>query len=381
MAEINKIRRCYNCGAELQCDDPNKKGYVKKETLDNATQNFLFCDKCFEMERFKDTTNEPEVEPEFLAMLKDAKKNNALIVYLVNLFSFEAAFSHQINEIINGMNILVVGNKYDLLPKDVNPDDMKEYVAHRFRAAGLDINGKNVVLANAFNDETAREVMLNIYELKNGKSVYIIGSHLSGKSTLVSSILRVFNNLSRGTIVTEPYPNTSISVLKIPLNASSAIYDTPGFSFSNSVLHNVDKTTFNSIYNIKPVKERVATLAKTQCLFIGGLAFVELLNGQKTTFSCYFNEKIILRRTHLSRIEPDEQFVRKIHSKALKPSLATITSVRDLDTYEITVTESGQRDIGILGLGWFSFKAKGQVLKIYVPKGVSIYHSRSKITK
>lgn len=380
MAEISKVRRCYNCGAILQCEHPSKEGYVKKEVLENATQNFLFCDKCFELERFKERSNEPLLDPDFLTLLNDAKKKGSLIVYVVNLFSFEAAFNHQINEILEGMNILVVGNKFDLLPAKTSKELTKEYVAHRFRAAGLTIHSENVIVANAFDDETAREIMTRIYELKNGKDVYLVGSQLSGKSTLLSSFLRVFNNLSKGNIVTEPYKNTDLSVMKIPLSTKSNLYNTPGISLDNSILYNLDKATMREIWITKSVKPREVTLSRKQCMLIGGMAIIELVSGKKTTFSCYFHEHIKFKKHHNKESLPiDERFVKMISKKSLKPALSYIKSVKDLDVYDVVVTESNQRDIGILGLGWVSFEANKQTIRVYVPKNVSMYHSRSKI--
>lgn len=381
MAEINQIRRCYNCGAILQSDDPSLEGYVKKETLENAKQNFLFCDKCFEIERFKARLNEPVLDPDFLCMLEDAKKKNALIVYVVNLYSFEAAFNHQINNIIQRMNILVVGNKFDLLPAGTSKDDLQEYVAHRFRAVGLTICADNVVIASAFEDDMAREVLTRIYELKNGKDVFIVGSALSGKTTLVSSFLRVVNNLSKGNIETAPYPGTNLNVMQIPMSKRSKMYDTPGISIDNSILYKLDKETNKEIYVTKPLKVREVSIAPGQSLFIGGLAFIQLVSGKQTTFSCYFHDHVQLKKTILSNKSPDEKFVSLVLKKALKPSLPTITSVKDLDVYEIVVTESNQRDLGILGLGWLSFMANKQVIRIYLPSGVSFFHSRSKLIK
>lgn len=379
MAEINQIRRCYNCGAILQSSDPSKEGYVRKETLENASQNFLFCDKCFEVERYKKRSNEPLLDQDFVKILLDAKKKNSLIVYVVNVFSFEASFNHQVIEILNGMDILVVANKFDLMPVDCDKNETREYVAHRFRAAGLKLKADDVILANAFDDETAKEIITRIYELKNGRDVFVVGSLMSGKSTLISSFLRVFSNLSRGAIVTEPYPGTKLDVMKIPFSKKTALYNTPGISLDNSILYNLDKATMREIYLTKPVKAREMSLTKGYCFYIGGLAFVELVDGEKTNFQLYFHDNIVLHHTHILRKSPDERFVSQNNKRILKPSLARVKTVKDLDVYEVTITESNQRDIGILGLGWMSFVANKQVLRIYVPKGVSIYHSRPKV--
>ena len=88
MAQISQIRKCYNCGAVLQSNDPSKEGYVSKEVLENGSQNFLFCNKCFEIERFQPKTNEPLVGEDLLTIVKDAKAKDALLVYVINLFSF-----------------------------------------------------------------------------------------------------------------------------------------------------------------------------------------------------------------------------------------------------------------------------------------------------
>lgn len=376
MAQISQIRRCYNCGAVLQSDDPTKVGYVKKETLENASQNFLFCDSCFELERHRPLSNEPTVDPEFLTMLNEAKKKDALIVYVINLFSFEASFAKSINEILQGMNILVVGNKLDLLPVGTKYEETAEYVAHRFRASGLTIQRDNVILANAFDDEMAFQIITRIYELKNGKDVYIIGSQLAGKATLISSFLRVYNNLSQGNIVTETYPGTSLRMMKIPLNKRSAMYNTPGISIDNSILFDLDKPTLRQIYLTEPVKGRDISFAPGQAVYFGGLAFIEFVSGKKTTLTCYFHDNVQLRRVAAKKAE--EKFVQLISRKSLKPSLSKTKSIKDMDVFEIKITESNLRDIGIQGLGWFSFLAGAQTFRIYVPKGISVYTSRPK---
>ena len=47
--------------------------------------------------------------------------------------------------------------------------------------------------------------------------------------------------------------------------------------------------------------------------------------------------------------------------------------------YDVKIDQEGERDIGILGLGWISFKGNNQTFRVSVPKGVYIYTSRSKV--
>ena len=377
MSQISQIRKCYNCGAVLQSDDPNKPGYVKKEVLENGSQNFLFCDKCFEIERFHPKTSEPTVSDELLEIVKDAKKREALLVYVINLFSFEASFSRKINEIIKGMNILIVANKFDLMPKGKDEDETREYVAHRFRAEGVQVEKDNIVLANAFDDDTARNIITQIYELKNGKDVYIIGSKLAGKTTLISSFLRVYKNLSQGNIVSQEYPETNLRVLQLPLSSRTMMYEIPDIAINNSILYQLDAPTMKKIYVTEPLEGKDISISEGQVVYFGGMSFVELIEGKKTSLRCFLAPSIQLKKDSAKKCE--EKFVKLIAKKAIKPVCNRIKNIKDMDVFEIKVTEANYRDIGIQGLGWFNFMANYQTFRIYVPRGVSIYTSRPKL--
>ena len=68
-----------------------------------------------------------------------------------------------------------------------------------------------------------------------------------------------------------------------------------------------------------------------------------------------------------------------LFKKAGKTTKGTIKSELDLDMFDITIDETGSRDLGILGLGWVSFIGNNQKLRIIVPKGTFIFNIRSKI--
>ena len=82
MDQIQKVRKCYTCGATLQSEDPSKEGYINPEILQNPTQKFFFCQKCFEAERYRSVSNEPFIDYEFIDVLKEAKAKESLLVYI-----------------------------------------------------------------------------------------------------------------------------------------------------------------------------------------------------------------------------------------------------------------------------------------------------------
>ncbi len=379
MEQIQKVRKCYTCGATLQSEDPNKEGYVNPEVLENPTQNFAFCQKCFEAERYRALSNEPFIDYEFIDVLKEAKEKGALLVYVVNLFSFETSFSKEVIDLIQGMNILVVGTKFDLLPESVNFEDISEYVAHRFRVAGLKITHDNVYIASVNDEESIRATLTKIFELKNGKDVYVIGQQDSGKTALINAFLKIYNNLSNGNIVTCNYKNTHLRVMQIPLTNKTYMYETPGISITNSILFGLDAKTLKQIYLTTRVEPRDISISKGQSVYIGGLAVIELVEGDKLEFTCYFHNKVQLNKSHVHDVE--SKFISLNKRGALVPSLSKIKSTKDMEIFDIAINnDSGSyRDLGFAGLGWVSIKATNQKLRVYVPKGVSIYTSRPKV--
>lgn len=380
MAEIKEVKQCYNCGKVLQSENPNESGYISKEVLTNSSQSFYFCDECFQKERYSQRINEPSVSTDLLSLLLDAKKRKALIVYVVNLFSFEASFSSAINDILKDMNILVVASKADLLPLGTDRAFIREYVSYNFLSNGLKVDLSNIMVESAFDEDTIRAVGSKIYELKGHNDVYVIGAKLSGKTTLISSFLKIYKNVSKCNIVTDKYPSTDLRVMKIPLNNHQFIYDVPGIDDTNSILHNLDKATLRKIYLTKSVEKRNASLSSISALFIGGLAIVELLHlGQKRRFnmSLYFHKSIELKK--ISSSNSVERFIADISKNKLVPSLKTIKSIKDLDVYDIDADDNNSRDLNIQGLGWLTYVGHGEKLRIYVPKGVSISLTKSKI--
>jgi hypothetical protein len=375
MAKLNIIRRCYSCGVVLQSKDPQKDGYVENEFLQDLSKGVLFCSKCFHSEKYNLAPKEASLDHEFFTMIADAQATDALIVYVINLFSFEAGFIRALNHWLSGLDILVLANKRDILPDDVNDDQLKEYVAHRLRVEKLKVLDVKLVSASA--NYNIREVIDIIKDLRKRRDVYIIGQKHSGKTTLMEAFLKEYKNLSRTNIITQNYPGTKLKVMQIPIDQSTYFYDTPGLGNDNSILEKVEKPVLKAIVPVKKVEKRQFTIAKTQSLFIGGLARIELVEGEKTVVGCYFSDDVDIKKIVMP--DANKQFLRNLEKNLLHPTSKNLQSLKDFDIYDIVVDEEDSRDIGINGLGWFSFIGANQTFRLYVPKGVSFYTTRAKI--
>ena len=75
------------------------------------------------------------------------------------------------------------------------------------------------------------------------------------------------------------------------------------------------------------------------------------------------------------------EFIEENHRKrSLRPVSERITSFRDYDFFEYTMEDDNEvHDIAIEGLGWISFVAKGQVIRVMFPKGSALKESLGKL--
>ncbi len=377
MAELNKLQRCYHCGALLQTEDPSKEGYISPDIIEKYPEGLLLCNNCYKTEKFNNNPQEATFDEDYTKILKVIHSKKALVVYVVDLFSFEGSFINKIIELLEGIDVLVVANKRDLLPPDVNNEELKEYVAHRLRVAKFKV--VDTVITSTSNGYNLDEMFKLINKYSEGRDVYFIGASTSGKSALISEFLKQYLNNTSKMIVTFPFDNTHLRGIRIPITNKTYIYETPGTSIDNSLLSKVERTVVNTIVPRKAVVAKKLNLTKDTCVMFGSLACIELLSKEKTQAYAYLSDKVEVR-THKSIVGDNTKYITSVFEKgSLKPASEKIKSIKDLDVYEFQITEEGGRDIGILGLGWINFKGNKQHFRIYVPKGVYVYTTRSKI--
>lgn len=374
MAQIGKVQRCYHCGVILQTEDKNAPGFIDKEIMDASPEGFLLCNNCYKTERFQNSIQEATFDDEYRTIMREIKEKNALVIYIVDLFSFEGAMVTKLMSLLNGIDVIAVGNKRDLLPKDADDIHLSEYVSHHLRQNKLKVIDTVIVSSTTeYNIQTL--ISLLIKHAKN-RDIYVLGASISGKTALIEDLLKHYSNNTNKMIMTYPFKGTSLSGLRIPVNKNHYIFETPGTSADNSLISKVEKQVQNAIVPKRELTPKTFNLAKNHSIIIGGLACIEIISNEKTTVELYCSDRIEVER---HRHHAYKRMEDNINKGKLFPQSAKFDSMKDFDIYDIKVTEVGRRDIGILGLGWITFEGNNQEFRIYIPKGVYVYSSRSKI--
>ena len=380
MGKQSRVLRCYHCGAILQCENEDEKGYIIPESLHRATPiQIIYCDRCFEtMKAFNNSELEQKVDQEVLKILDDAFATDAMIIWVVDLFSFNGTLNSEIANKVKKLNVVVVGNKRDLFPISVKDDSLVAYLTDRFNAYG--IKPKSVRLLGATNKIDSKELIDAMNAARKGHDVYMIGNSTSGKTSIINRAMKGFENKTSRQIKTITYPGTSVNVLEIPLSRSSFFYELPGISQTTSATGKLEKDVVKQLVPKKAIKMTQRTMTAGDALMVGSLAAFEVIKGKTTNYRFYAAEGVETRKVQSKKLDDfiNENNIRRF----ARPVSERLVSFLDYDMFEYAMENDKKwHDIAIEGLGWLSFIAQGQMIRIRLPKGVALKESLAKINK
>ena len=378
MGKQSRVLRCYHCGAILQCENEDEKGYIIPESLHRATPiQIIYCDKCFEtMKAFNNSELEQKVDQEVLKILDDAFATDAMIIWVVDLFSFNGTLNSEIANKVKKLNVVVVGNKRDLFPMNVKDDSLIAYLNETFNAYG--IKPKSVRLLGATNKIDSKELIDAMNAARKGHDVYMIGNSTSGKTSIINRAMKGFENKTSRQIKTITYPGTSVNVLEIPLSRSSFFYELPGISQTTSATGKLEKDVVKQLVPKKAIKMTQRTMTAGDALMVGSLAAFEVIKGKTANYRFYAAEGVETRKVQSKKLDDyiNENNIRRF----ARPVSERLVSFLDYDMFEYAMENDKKwHDIAIEGLGWLSFIAQGQMIRIRLPKGVALKESLAKI--
>ena len=378
MGKCKRVLRCYHCGSVLQTKDPKQKGYISQSEVggDLTTNKILYCDRCFDVIRsFNNSALDLQIDQDILRILDDAIATDALIIWVIDLFAFNGALNPEIAKKVKKLKVVVVGNKLDLLPKG-KEKGITEYINERFEEFGIKPHA--VRLLGNSNKIDMSDLLNQMNKARQGHDVYLIGNALSGKTTLINRMLKFYENKTKREIRTVTYGDTGVKVLEIPLSKSSFLYELPGFSQNTSVINKVEKDVKNFILPKKQLRVSLRTLLAKDAFIIGSLASFSLLEGKATTFKFYAAEGVETKRVKAVNVEA--AFAENNEKKNVRPVSNRYSTFLDYDVFDYSMEKDNKlHDIAIEGLGWITFKATGQTIRVIAPKGASIKESLSRI--
>ncbi len=377
MATAKRVIRCHNCGAILQSDSKKEPGFISRAIIENGVPKIPYCNNCYEKMLTLNSSNlEHETDKDIIKILNDAIATDSLIVWMVDLFSFNGTLNPDVVKKVKKLNVVVVGSKRDLFPSSVTDSMLIRYLDERFSEVGI-----NPVSINLIGNEDKidiEDMIKEFREKRKYRDIYLIGEVNSGKSTLVNKLLKNYVNKTKWQIKTEVYPGTNSDVLEIPLSNSSFLYQLPDMSNSTSVLSKVEKDLAKIIV---PKKEIVMTrrfIGEGSAIIVGNLACLYIIKGRRGSIRVFMSEKTEIKAVSNEKV--DDIMRQNKRKKFCRPVSERFNSFRDYDMFEYELEDDDLRhDISVEGLCWFSTRGRGQILRVLLPKGVAVKECLSKV--
>lgn len=361
--------RCIGCGSILQSENDKLPGFVPKQKLTSEDENIV-CKRCFRLSHYNEVIPTILKEEDFFLMLSNIPKEGALIVHIIDMMDIEGTLIPQIKRLTNNNDLILIGNKTDLLPKAVRANKL----IHNLKeiASSNDLKTDNVLVMSALKNHGLDDAIKDILVKAGQKDIYIVGMTNVGKSTFINHVLRSVEIVDTDLITVSHHPGTTLDFIKIPIG-DNYLVDTPGIMNKKSVRSRLSDQSNKMITPTKEIKPKTYQLDIGQTLFLGGVARLDFKNRSKVGVTVYIANQCKVHRT--KTLKADALMTEQIGSLLTPPFDSS-----EIDGFKkVTLNlPFGTNDIVIPGLGFVTMRASFKV-DVYTDKHVMPYVRRALI--
>lgn len=354
---------CAGCGVLLQSGDPKKVGYAPASAMEKEVP---ICQRCYRIKHYNEASTVTLGDDEYLRILNKIGDTNSLVVQVVDLFDFDGSWLRGLSRLVGGNPILLAVNKVDLLPQNINKNRLLNWI--RKSASDYGLKPVDVVLLSAKKGFGIDQLVSSMDQYRKRQDVYIVGVTNVGKSSLINSLLKQYGDLDVE-ITTSHFPGTTLDVIEIPIDENSSLYDTPGIVNRDQLIHQLSPQEYKFILPDKPIKPKVYQLMEKQSLFIGALARVDFVKGEKQPFVFYVSNGLDIHRTKLEKAT--ELYEKHRGGLLTPPEGERAKELPPFQKFSFKVP-AGKHDVVISGLGWVALHGTGANVEVYVPKGTTV---------
>ncbi|EFR31017.1 ribosome biogenesis GTPase YqeH [Eremococcus coleocola] len=355
--------QCIGCGAYIQTDHPELPGYTPQSAYEKGlTKGEFYCQRCFRLRHYNEIQNFDVSEYFFLEQLdKIGQDEEAFVFHLVDIFDLEGSLLTGLNRFTGNKPFILVANKIDLLPKSVKLGRIQSWLTQRFHA--LDLYPQDVILLSAKKGASLDQLIEVIQDKIQNHNIYTVGVTNVGKSSVINHVLKDLGEADN-LITTSAMPGTTLEFIELPLTEDHALIDTPGIIRSQQITHYLDREGIKVVLPDKMIKPRSFQLDSGQTIFFAGLGRLDFERGDKTSFTFYVSNNLLLHRT---KTEKADQLLADHQGQLLSPPQAK-DQLPAFKTYHIQL--QANQDLAIAGLGWVTVN-QAVSLSLQLPQGVT----------
>lgn len=357
---------CMGCGATIQTENHEEVGYTPTSVLQKMIEQEqpIYCQRCFRIRNYNELQPASLTDDDFLKMLSMIADEDALVVYVVDLFDIYGSMISGLKRFVGNNPVLFVANKVDLYPKSVNRNRLKAWIERQAKEYG--IQPVDTLLVSANKRIHIDELLEKINDYRRGRDAYVVGVTNVGKSTLINKLIQSIGG-TQDVITTSQYPGTTLGQIFIPFDEHSALIDTPGIIHRHQIAHYLAEKEVKKVLPQKELQPKTFQLNAEQTIFIGGLVRVDYRQGERNSLTFYTPHQIELHRTKLEKA--DAFYERHCGTLLTPPTGDHIKQYPKL--HKTTFSLKEKTDIVIAGLGWVTIQKPGTI-DVWSPKEVDV---------
>lgn len=347
-------------------EEENKRGYVTSSAF---MREQPLCQRCYRLIHYGQFTAGSVTEDEYRTSVMRTLARPSLVLYVVDLFDFSGSLVRGISGSLRDHEVWLVGNKVDLLPRELSRERLGSWLFREAKRHELDL--REVFLVSAKSGEGFAKLWEAVRTRARDRQAVAIGMANVGKSSVQNRLLEQAGQLDGQAFTVSPYPGTTLGGFTLKLGGSGVILaDTPGLLGRFRLQDRVCSDSLKAIVAQERVKPRVYQLESEQTLFIGGLARLDFLAGPDQPFVVYAANQLTVHRTKLAHA--DDLYQRQLGAILSPPCAKCDDSLKSLRPKNMSFKDGKPVDVVIAGLGWIRLSGKVVKLHVHVPEGVEI---------
>ncbi len=355
---------CIGCGIELQCDDPNKSGYLPPEKFNDSHDHY--CQRCFKIKNYGQYIPVKLTRDDYREVVQKEMQDAKVAIAVFDIIDFEGSFDDEILDVLREMDSIVVINKLDLIPDQKHPSEVANWVKGRLAEEG--IAPLDIAIVSSKNGYGINGIYKKIkFFYPDGVQAMVLGVTNVGKSSIVNRLV------GAKTATVSKYPGTTLKSVKrqIP-HTNIVLVDTPGLIPEGRISDMVCEKCNLKMVPSNEISRKTFKVAKNRVLIVGQLIWFKVLNddGIKPIFSLYAAKDVMFHETNVEKMK---EFIETEKGNMLNPPCDSCReSYNALEKVKHRLTIKAGQELAIKGLGWISVKRGPLEIELVCPKEAGI---------
>ena len=303
-------KKCVGCGATLQTKDENIPGFIP-EIKDESK----YCRRCFRLIHYNELPKIVASKEDYEKVITNTLKRNDLILYVVDIFSLKTTLIKEMVKRLKNKDVIIVANKYDVLPKSTNITNVLNYVIKETKKHDLKVLATHIVssLKGWYIDD-----LINTIEMfRFGRDVSVVGVANVGKSSLINAILKQ-DGPGKDEVTSSMIPGTTLDEIKIPFfSPNNYLFDTPGLINDKDILLKILPFSYKKIIPKTEIKPITYQVKDKEAFFVGGLSSISIRCKNNASLIFYVSNDLKIHRTNEAKIK--DLFTNRVGSLLTPP--------------------------------------------------------------